>query len=422
MALSQLFLSSARSAPEAPATAAQRLLRLECERILGRQDGVEEGRGGVFVRASSSSAGEPTETTEHALKLDAMRLGLHSRLAQRVLWQVAHGEYRDEQSIYALARSVPWDQWITPTQTLRVDTTAQHAPLKSLNFVTLRVKDAVCDTLRERTGERPSVDTHNPHLSLVLHLTATDATLHVDLSGEPLFKRGWRDARKQAQAVHGEAPLKETLAAQMLAVAGWPTHATLLDPCCGAGTLAIEAAQMACNVAPGLHRSFAFENLRPWQPCLPAWHAMKQDAKAAVHASSTSVHASDIDARMIEIARGNAQRAGVAHAITFAVGDATRLAPPATQEGPGLIVTNPPLGVRLEVHADFAQSLAAHWKREFAGWTAWVLSADPEFERALHLKASQRVPMWNGAIECRLLRLDMVQGAMRASRTEAAAP
>ena len=196
------------------------LLAEEATRIAGRP--AEPGRGGVWV--------EGDERTAMALNLD-------SRLAQRVLWPVIDGRYRDEHDLYDLARRVRWGDWIAPEQTLRVDTSAVRSPLRSLNFAALRIKDAVCDTLREATGSRPSVDTHRPDLPLALFVGPEEATLYVDLSGEALFKRGWRDAK-------GEAPLKETLAAAMLAAAGWQGReedGPLLDPCCGAGTIAIEA-------------------------------------------------------------------------------------------------------------------------------------------------------------------------------------
>ena len=202
------------------------LLAEECARLVPAGTVVEVGRGGVFVDGTPE---------------DALRLNLGSRLAQRVLWQLVDGPYRDERDLYDLARRVDWTRWITPAHTLRVDTNAWRSPLHSLNFASLKVKDAVCDALREATGERPSVDTRFPDLSLVLHLGPEHAQLSVDLSGEALFKRGWREAK-------GEAPLKETLAAAMLAAAGWHGRAEdgpLLDPCCGAGTIAIEAAQIA---------------------------------------------------------------------------------------------------------------------------------------------------------------------------------
>ena len=367
--------------------------------------------------------------------LDAvMRLNLHSRLAQRVLIELAHDEYRHEDDIYALAGQVDWTAWITPQQTLRVDTTAQRSPLKSLNFATLRVKDAVCDQLREATGARPSVDTRHPDLPLQLHLGEQFATLYVDSSGEPLFKRGWREDK-------GDAPLKETLAAAMLAAAGWrgtpETGGALVDPCCGSGTIAIEAAQIACGIAPGLQRRFAFERLLPFRDQLGAWREMKAAAQAAVHAPTVPVWAGDVSFRMTDFATRNAERAGVKHAIEFKTADALQRPAPADH---GVLLMNPPYGERIapkgsgqgqgglghgragaqgekfEGAADageFYARLAAHWKKGYAGWTAWVLTPEAKLPSLMRLKESRRVPMWNGPIECRLFRFDMVAGSAR---------
>ena len=288
------------------------LLADECKRLLGADAAVSEQRGGVTVRGD---------------ELTAMRLNLESRLAQRVLWPLAHGPYRNELELYELARTVDWQRWITPQQTLRVDTTAQRSPLQSLNFATLRIKDAVCDVLREATGERPSVDTRQPDLPLSLHLTATHATVYADTSGEALFKRGWRDAG----ALKGEAPLKETLAAAMLAAAGWQGRAEdgpLFDPFCGAGTIAIEAAQIACGIAPGGNRRFAFERLMPWRAHQAAWREMREAARARVHASAVPIFAGDVSFRMTDFATRNAERAGVARSIEFKTADALQRMPP----------------------------------------------------------------------------------------------
>lgn len=371
-----------------------------------------------------------------------MRLNLHSRLAQRVLIEVAFGEYGHEDDIYALARQVDWRAWISPNQTLRVDTTAQRSPLRSLNFATLRVKDAVCDVLREETGERPSVDTRWPDLPLQLHLTEYDATVYVDSSGEPLFKRGWREDK-------GDAPLKETLAAAMLAAAGWKgtpeQGGALHDPCCGSGTIVVEAATIACNIAPGIQRRFAFEKLGPFQSLLPQWRRIKDEARAAQRPAAVPLFASDVAFRMVDFARRNAQRAGVEAFIQFNGGDALeRPAPKLPDDMPGTLMLNPPYGERIEVrgkagHArdgdgylseerdagdDFFPRLAAHWKRAYtqhpAGWTAWLLCPEMKLPSKMRLKESRRVPMWNGPIECRLFKFDLVQGSARKSSIESA--
>lgn len=382
------------------------LLADEVRCIAGGDAGVEAGHGGVFVDGD-----EPL----------AMRLNLHSRLANRVLWPLASAPYADEHDLYALARAVPWPAWITPAQTLKVDVSARNSPLRSLNFAALRIKDAVCDALREATGARPSVDTRAPDLPLALFVGEREAALYADLSGVPLFKRGWREDR-------GEAPLKETLAAALLAAAGWqgrPDDGPLLDPCCGAGTIAIEAAQLACGVAPGARRRFAFERLAPFARHLPAWRAMQQAAMAAVHAPAVPVFAGDVSFRMTDFAARNAERAGVARAIEFRTADALQRPAPAPH---GTIVMNPPYGERLGPKgsapagapaaaregfegggdpAAFFAALATHWKRHYGGWTAWVLSPEMRLPGLMRLKESRRVPLWNGPIECRLFRFDI---------------
>jgi putative N6-adenine-specific DNA methylase len=433
------------------AQGSEALLAAECLRICGPRAGVEAGRGGVMVDAS----------VEHA-----MRLNLHSRLAQRVLWPLLDAPYANEHDLYALARQVRWSDWITPEETLRVDVTAQRSPLQSLNFAALRVKDAVCDVMREASGARPSVDTRRPDLAISLHVDATHAWLAIDLSGEALFKRGWREQQ-------GEAPLKETLAATMLAAAGWtgaPEGGPLFDPCCGAGTIAIEAAQVACGVAPGLLRRFAFEELRPFRDHARRWNDLLAEAREAVRAPAVPIWAGDVSFRMTDFAARNAERAGVAHAIEFKTADALQRQAPAPR---GTIVMNPPYGERIEAKgrgsqaprtftveragapspqgtravpadagpamrsgresavvegrgqagaAEFFAQLATHWKRHFSGWTAWVLSPDMKLPSAMRLKESRRIPMWNGPIECRLYRFDMVAGSARAAAAGEGAP
>ncbi|MCE9660582.1 MAG: class I SAM-dependent RNA methyltransferase [Burkholderiales bacterium] len=387
---------------------------------------VEARRGGVAL------AGDPREV---------MLLNLESRLAQRVLIEVAEGEYRTEDDLYALARSVDWGDWITPQQTLRVDSTAQRSPLKSLNFAALRIKDAVCDQLREATGERPSVDVARPDLTVVLHVGPERAQVYVDSSGESLFKRGWRTDT-------GDAPLKETLAAAMLAAAGWrgtpAAGGALHDPCCGSGTIAIEAAQIACGIAPGALRRFACERLLPFTSVemRAELQRLRSRAKERVRAPEVPIFASDLSFRMVDFARRNAERAGVAHAIQFNGGDALeRPAPRLPAELPGTLMLNPPYGERIEVGgksaaratrdsaedrstpSDFFPRLATHWKHAYtghpAGWTAWILSPDMRLPSAMRLKESRRVPLWNGPIECRLFRFELVAGSAR--RTDAAA-
>ena len=221
---------------------------------------VQPQRGGVRVQGGSWRT--------------VMQLNLHSRLAQRVLVQLAVVPYAREDDLYAAAGEVPWETWFSVQQTFKIEITAQRSPLKSLNFAALRIKDAVADRFRAKAGVRPSVDTHYPQVRIHGHLDAQHLTLYIDTSGEPLFKRGWRQDK-------GDAPLKETLAAAILAASGWQPQSgqALYDPCCGSGTIVIEAAQMACRIAPGGQRRFAFERLLPHQPAL--WQQLLHEARAA---------------------------------------------------------------------------------------------------------------------------------------------
>ena len=382
---------------------------------------ITKQRGGVAVRSS----------LDHA-----MLLNLHSRLAQRVLVLVSYTEYRSEQDLYRAAMQVEWERWFTPRESIKVEVTAQHSPLTSLNFAALKVKDAVCDRFREVAGGvRPDVDTQWPDVRIYAHLTTDSCSLYIDTSGEPLFKRGWREDK-------GDAPLKETLAAAMIAASGWASgDADLLplyDPCCGSGTVVIEAAQIACNIAAGSLRRFAFEKYKPFRA--QSWAAMKKEAADAVvkpePGQKALIYGSDVSFRMVDFAERNAQRAGVADVIEFRGGDALQRMPPidVSTTGGGVMLINPPYGERIGiggvagegegarfgarelVQADdgveFFNQLASHWKKNYSGWTAWMLTPDLKLPSKMRLKESRRVPMWNGPLECRLFKFDMVKGRL----------
>jgi putative N6-adenine-specific DNA methylase len=419
---------------------------------------------------------------------DALQLNLHSRLAQRVLIELQHNQYRSEQDLYNAAANVAWEIWFTPKQTFKVEITAQHSPLQSLNFAALKIKDAIADRFRAKFDDvRPSVDTRWPDVRVYVHLTVDTVTIYIDTSGEPLFKRGWREDK-------GDAPLKETLAAAMIAASGWNAESgvALYDPCCGSGTIAIEAAQIACHIAPGINRRFAFQKYLPFQPHV--WEGLLDQAEAAITEPTAPVFGSDVSFRMVDFAERNAERAGIANAVQFRGGDALQRMPPAPS---GVMLVNPPYGERIDVAgvagtsavqardqrrdnagtqadsfqgqpidefgqpisrdggdhrdsrddagitpprdrsanpgreqaqtesgaeaSDFFPQLATHWKKNYAGWTAHVLTPDLKLPNKMRLKESRRVPMWNGPIECRLFRFDMVAGSARKGRGDDAA-
>jgi putative N6-adenine-specific DNA methylase len=342
-------------------------------------------RGGVRVRADWATA---------------LRLNLHSRLAQRVLIELASAPYRDEHDLYRLAAGVAWEDWFTPRQTFRVDVTAQASPLRSLNFATLRIKDAVADRFRERAGGvRPSIDTQSPAVRVQAHLGPEQALLYIDTSGEPLFKRGWRQDK-------GDAPLKETLAAAMLAACGWWQPAQrrvaelpLYDPCCGSGTIAIEAAQLRLSLPAGGQRRFAFERLRPFDAA--QWGAIKKEAASALPASAGGtndakapailVFGSDVAHRMVDFAQRNAERAGVAHALQLRGGDALQRLPPTAQ--PGVLLMNPPYGERIAAAGVAGMGRSPLGRESFqAGTLAASRHADRQTDRPADRQTNRHAP------------------------------
>ena len=337
----------------------------------------------------------------------AYRANLESRLASRILWRVGHGAYRDENDVYALAHGLDWPRWFRADRSLRVDVAATRSPLHSLEFATLRIKDAVCDRHRAVAGVRPSVSKEQPDVRVHAYLTASDATFYLDTSGEPLFKRGLR--REAA-----EAPLRENLAAGLLRLASWQPGTPLLDPLCGGGTIVIEAALMALDLAPGLKRTFGFQKLAWYDG--PTWQRIKQAAqRRARPVAPAGIFAGDNDAIAIAQCRANLAAAGLDAAVSVEHVDVLARTAPAAS---GIIVSNPPYGHRLadsSALAAFYPRLGDALKRNFPGWTAYLLSGDARLAKLIGLKASHRTPLFNGALECRLYEYRIVAGSARGS-------
>jgi 23S rRNA (guanine2445-N2)-methyltransferase len=330
---------------------------------------------------------------------------LHSRIASRILWRVAGFAYANEEDVYRNAREVRWRDWFSAERTFKVETNAHRSPVKSLDFVTLRVKDAIADHFRDALGKRPSVSARDPDLRVHAFLDAKQCTLYLDTSGEPLFKRGRRDHV-------GEAPLKKNLAAGILRLAGWRAGVPLLDPMCGAGTFLSEAAEMSLERAPGRSRDFAFRNLVRFNPA--TWErARSEAAKREKPLAALPIHGSDLYGRSLDNARMNLRDADLENAVSLKQVNLLELSPPAAT---GMIVTNPPYGVRLgekEQLAEFYPRLGDALKQRFAGWTAYILSGDPDLAKLIRLHASRKTVLFNGALECRLYEYRMVAGGNR---------
>ncbi|WP_374041184.1 class I SAM-dependent RNA methyltransferase [Massilia sp. MS-15] len=354
--------------------------------------------------------------------VDAYRINLHSRIASRVLMRMGQRSYNNENDIYDLVLEQPWEDWFGVNHTIRVDVTAVKSPLKSLEFTTLKIKDAVCDRFRDQFNKRPSVNTREPDMRIVGFLDQRNFIIYLDTSGEALFKRGWREET-------GDAPLRENLAAGMLRVAGWKPGVPLFDPMCGSGTILVEAAQMVQGIPPGARRRFAFEKFAGFDR--EAWAALKAEIKPNPVPTEPTIFGSDISGDMVAMTRHNLKVAGILFEVPLKQIEAQHVSPPTSQ--PGILLTNPPYGERIGVRGDstvpqdemavsFYSALGTTLKQRFAGWTVFLFTADLSLPKLLRLKEARKTPFFNGALECRLFRFDMVAGFNRREEAKPAKP
>lgn len=335
----------------------------------------------------------------------AYRVNLESRIATRLLWKVGFTRYRSEEEIYRLASAVTWARHFDTINSIRINVTSIKSPLQSLNFVTLRIKDGICDHFRAIKGGRPDVDTVSPDMRIHAFLDEHTCTLYLDTSGEPLYKRGFKRAKV-------EAPLKENLAAGILKISGWQPGQTLLDPMCGSGTFLIEAAQMALDIAPGLGRQFAFEKFRHFDADL--WQGIRKAALQRRRDDETlPIFGADIDPRQIQNAEANLEAAGLAGKVELLVCDVLDLEAP---DDAGVLVSNPPYGVRLssgDELQDWYPKLGDTLKKGFSGWNCYFLTADLPMAKLMGLKATKRTPLMNGDLDCRVFEFKVVAGQNR---------
>ena len=341
----------------------------------------------------------------------AYRSNLRSRVASRILWRVAHFPYENEQHIYDAAFMQAWPSWFDVGRTIKVEINAHRCPLKSLDFITLRIKDAVCDKFREQVGARPSVDARAPDIRIHAFLDATHASVYLDLSGEPMFKRGFREHT-------GEAPLKKNLAAGIILLSGWDRREAFLDAMCGSGTFLVEAAEMALAIAPGLSggklRDFALSRFKVFDRAV--WDREVEAARAAQlprPAQPLPIYGSDKFGYAITDARENLAANQLLDMVHLKQANVTEISAPAAS---GVWISNPPYGERLGATEDLAQiypKLGDLLKQKFAGWRAYFFTGDPQLPKLIRLSASKRTPLFNGKLECRLLEYKVVAGSNR---------
>lgn len=332
------------------------------------------------------------------------RINLHSRTASRVLLRLTKSGYRNEQDIYKAAKNIRWTDWFDLEQTFKVKVEGKRAQVKSLDFVGLKIKDAVCDVFRDACGARPSVGKIRPDIRIHAFIDERDIQIFIDTSGEALFKRGYRQDT-------GEAPMRENLAAGLLLLAGYDGTQPFQDPFCGSGTIVIEAAWIATRRAPGLMRRFGFEKLKNFDAAL--WKKLQHEAETQIRPASAPISGSDNDRHMIRAAVANAQAAEVDTFVRFEVKDAQDTRP--NGEG-GILISNPPYGVRLaEVQALQAlyPQLGAWLKQHYAGWLAGMFTGDRDMPKFMRLSPKRKIPLYNGNLDCRLFLMDMVKGSNR---------
>ena len=384
-------------------------------------------RGLADLAAREISALGITELSERSAGVrfaGSLRAGylacLWSRVSSRVLLEVLDFQAPDTQSFYAGARALDWRAHLDSGSTLACEFTGQHPTITHSQFGALKLKDAICDQLREATGVRPDIDLQRPAVRVVAHASGPRVLLYIDLAGEGMHRRGYR-------LRSGEAPLRENLAAGLLLRARWPEIAAaggaFLDPMCGSGTLPIEAAMIAAGIAPGLRRDYwGFSGWRGHDAAL--WQELVDAARAQAQAVvANPIRGSDRDAAALRNAVANTERAGVAAMVRFTTGDITQARPEGAATG--LVCTNPPYGARL---GDEAAARAAHrelgavLREHFSGWQAAVLTGTGEGAHQLGLRTFRTHELWNGALPCRLLRIDLADAGAPARAPGAPRP
>tara|TARA_A100000164_G_C21911335_1_gene775784 strand:- start:491 stop:1693 length:1203 start_codon:yes stop_codon:yes gene_type:complete len=350
---------------------------------------------------------------------DIMILNLHSRIASRILLKIGRSNYTSEKQIYNFATSLAWETWFDADKTIKVETSAVKSPLKSLNFVKLKVKDAICDRFRRILKKRPSVKTKFPDLRIFTFLDNKEVTLYLDTSGESLFKRGWRQEK-------GDAPIKENLAAALLKLSGWVPGIPLIDPMCGSGTIIIEAAQIMSGIPAGINRRFSFENLLNFDYRL--WNKIKEDSKkSSINLpENPNLFCSDISKEMVQVTKNNIEKAKIKFNIPVKQINAKEILSPTRESG--IILTNPPYSQRLNMKGEskkdindsqlnFYKSFSSILKKRFINWNVFFFTADFDIPKMLRFKEAKKISLFNGTIECKLFLFKIIAGSNRKKLT-----
>jgi len=363
--------------------------------------GVEEVLAAELVRLGAKGVGIESGGVRFGGGMEAAyRANLWLRTASRVLMPLGEFPCETPEQLYQGVRALAWSDYLTPDMTLAVDCNLRDSVLTHSGFVALKTKDAIVDQLRDQFGTRPNVDTKDPDLRVNVRLFRNRCTVSLDCSGAPLDRRGYRLDRH-------EAPLKENLAAALVELSGWDGSVPLVDPMCGTGTIVIEAALKGLRVPPGLSRKeFGFQRWRGFDA--PLWDRVVAEAREGVLTTLPApVQGSDISHSAVAMANENARRAGVLDQIALGRCQIAELAPP---PGPGVLILNPPYGKRLgeeEALKPLYKEIGDVLKQRCKGYTAYLFTGNLELAKSVGLKATRRIVLYNGPIECRLLKYEM---------------
>jgi len=334
---------------------------------------------------------------------------LWCRTALRILMPIREFDVNNEQDLYNKISLINWQEYLDVKGTLAIDAVVNNSDLTHSKFVAQKTKDAIADQFRNKFGERPSVDLDNPSLRINIHIDKNHCTVALDSSGIPLFKRGYRQAT-------GDAPINEVLAAGLILLSGWQKDCDFIDPMCGSGTMLIEAAMIANNIAPGNYRKiYGFMKWKDYDSAL--WNEILKDSYLQQTEFDYEICGSDISSRAIEIAKENIKAAGFHKDITLQV-CAFDQSHPASEKG--IIISNPPYGERLQQDdiIAFYKTIGDTLKKNYTGHSAWVISSDIEALKFIGLHPSRKIKIFNGQLECKFVRFDVYEGSKKNTQEE----
>ena len=334
-----------------------------------------------------------------------INLCLHTAL--KVIIPIVKFEANNEQELYDNIKLIEWERFISNTDTIMIEGVTNSEIFTHSLFVSQKVKDGIVDRFREKTGSRPDVDLIHPAFKVYVHIFKNEVSLHLDSSGDPLYKRGYRSDIN-------EAPMKEVLAAGLVKLSGWEKHLQLIDGMCGAGTIAIEAALWANNIPPGYYRNeFGFMKWQNFDETL--YETIYESSINKIKNEPVEIIANDIDNPTLKKAITNTKNAKVDDVVSCINQSFFDIKP--TRKG-GVIILNPPYGERMPVNEieKLYKEIGDKLKKDFKGFSAWIISSSPEAIKSIGLRPSRRIHLFNGSLECRFLKFDLYDGSKKASK------